>query len=130
MTIKKIVVHISASPHGRGDGAEQIHQWHKEKGWDGIGYHEVITETGNLEAGRPHYWQGAHVRGHNKDSLGICLIGQPNELASEQLVVLRMRLAMLVQLYPDAKVYGHCELDENKPDCPSEQVMKIVRAWQ
>ena len=130
MKIDKIVVHISDSPHGRGDNAATIHAWHKQNGWDGIGYHEVITETGKLEFGRPHYWSGAHVKGHNHNSIGICLIGKPNELNGEQLTVLRMRINKLIQMYPGAKVYGHCDLDENKPYCPSEQVMKVVRAYQ
>ena len=130
MKIDKIVVHISDSPHGRGDNAETIHRWHIERGFDGIGYHEVITETGTLEHGRPHYWSGAHVRNHNKNTLGICLIGEPNKLAGEQLTVLRMRLNKLLKQYPDAEVVGHCELDPAKPNCPSEQVMEVVRAYK
>ncbi len=130
MTIKKIVVHISDSPHGRNDGAKAIHDWHVDRGFDGIGYHEVITEHGRLETGRPWFWKGAHVRGHNRGSIGICLIGKPNQLNDKQLTLLRVRLNSLLQRFPDAKVYGHCELDENKPYCPSEQVMEVVRAYR
>jgi N-acetylmuramoyl-L-alanine amidase len=129
MTISKIVVHQSDSPHGRGDNAETIHQWHIQRGWDGIGYHEVITEAGQLEHGRPHYWQGAHTKGHNADSIGICVIGR-NTFTSEQKMVLRMRIAKLMQMYPEAKVYGHCELDPNKPHCPGDELMEIVRLWK
>lgn len=129
MTISKIVVHQSDSPHGRGDNAETIHRWHMERGFDGIGYHYVITEAGRLEHGRPHYWQGAHTKRHNADSIGICVIGR-NTFTSEQKMVLRMRLAKLMQQYPDAKVYGHCELDPSKPHCPGDALMEIVRAWQ
>ena len=45
-------------------------------GWDGIGYHKVINSDGEIEDGRPEYWVGAHVRGLNDCSLGVCLIGK------------------------------------------------------
>ena len=37
--INKIVIHCSASPNGREDTAEDIHRWHKERGFDGVRYH-------------------------------------------------------------------------------------------
>jgi len=70
----KCVIHCSDSPHGRGTTASDIHQWHLDRGWDGIGYHYVITEDGGIQNGRPEYWKGSHAKGHN-DALGICLIG-------------------------------------------------------
>lgn len=70
----KVVIHCSDSPQGRGDNAETIHRWHKERGFDGIGYHYVILEDGTIENGRPNFWSGAHARGHN-DAIGICLMG-------------------------------------------------------
>lgn len=72
--MKGIIIHCSDSPHGRGDNAKTIHSWHKERGFDGIGYHHVITEEGFVEQGRPEYWIGAHAKGYN-DYIGICLIG-------------------------------------------------------
>jgi N-acetylmuramoyl-L-alanine amidase len=70
-----IVIHCSDSPQGRGDTAATIHRWHKERGFDGIGYHSVILEDGTLEYGRPEYWPGAHATRVNDHSLGVCLIG-------------------------------------------------------
>ena len=71
----KVIIHCSATPNGRNDQAEDIHRWHKEKGWDGIGYHYVITVDGKLQAGRPEYWTGSHAYGHNTGSIGVCMIG-------------------------------------------------------
>lgn len=118
--IDYIVVHCSDSPHGRGDSAETIHRWHKEKGWSGIGYHYVIDEHGNVEAGRPHYWQGAHVRAHNSHSLGICLLGI-DEFTDKQMDALAKLVEELSYEYPFAQVVGHRDLDPKKT-CPNFNV--------
>jgi len=127
--IKYLVVHVSGSPPGRGDDAATIHRWHKERGWDGIGYNAVITESGEWQAGRPDYWPGAHVRdfdgdgeGNNDDSLGVCLIGLSGDASDRQLVTLRALLETWLMKHPAAKVVGHCDLDSRKPDCPGFDV--------
>ena len=82
--IDTIIVHHSDSPQGRGDDASVIHRWHTEGGvYDGIAYHAVILEDGTIQAGRPDYWTGAHARGNNDNSLGVCLIGK-DEFTYEQ----------------------------------------------
>ena len=116
MNINYLVVHCSDSPAGRGDVAATIHRWHKEKGWDGIGYHAVILENGTVQAGRPIYWTGAHCRGHNSDSLGVCLIGK-GDYTHHQFSALRHQLNDWLVIFPDAKVVGHCDLDGRKK-CP------------
>jgi len=120
MTIKHIVVHCSDSPSDRGDTAKDIHRWHQERGFDGIGYHAVILPTGEIEQGRPHYWKGAHVKGHNHDSIGICLIGQIH-FNDEQKAALRDLIHELLRKYPKADVVGHCDLDPKKT-CPNFDV--------
>ena len=55
-----------------------IHKMHLGFGWDGIGYHKIIKRSGKIENGRPEYWMGAHVKGKNDISLGVCLIGKIN----------------------------------------------------
>ena len=85
--MKKLIIHCSATPNGRYHNAEDIHRWHLEKGWDGIGYHWVITPKGELQAGRPEYWKGSHAYGHNSGSIGVCMIGT-DEFSDEQWEVL------------------------------------------
>jgi len=128
--IKYLVVHCSASPNGRDDTAEDIHRWHQERGWSGIGYNAVVTVSGLLEQGRPDYWQGAHVRdfdengeGDNSDSLGIVLMGT-DIFSSQQFNILEGWLVAKKLQYPDAEVVGHCDLDSRKP-CPNFD----VKAW-
>ena len=75
----KVMVHCSATPDVESGwasrvGADEIDQWHKDRGWSGIGYHYVIKRDGTIEAGRSLSKSGAHTRGMNKHP-GICWIG-------------------------------------------------------
>lgn len=120
--MKKIVIHCSDTPNGRPDTAEDIHRWHttpkpKGNGWDGIGYHHVIEVGGAVRAGRPHYWMGSHVAGHNEDSLGICMIGR-DRFDADQWRALEGLVIALHYRYPQAEIVGHCDLDDAKT-CPN-----------
>lgn len=118
--VKYLVIHCSDSPPGRGDNAETIHRWHKEKRWSGIGYHFVILEDGTVEAGRPVYWKGAHCRNHNSESLGICLMGN-GDYPERQMIELECLIDQLLEEFPNAGVIGHNELDPSKT-CPNFNV--------
>jgi len=120
--INKIIVHCSASPQGRHDDAATIHRWHVNRGFDGIGYHYVVLENGNVQHGRPEYWQGAHAAGHNRDSLGICLIGQGGDATPEQLNALRGLITQARHKYGrHIDVIGHCDVNPAKT-CPGFDV--------
>jgi len=78
--VEHIVWHTAA--HGReatgevfDTTAKQIDSWHRDKGWNGIGYHFVVRFDGTVEAGRPLSQVGAHVEGINEKSIGICFSG-------------------------------------------------------
>ena len=114
--VKYLVVHCSDSPHGRGDNAESIHCWHLSRGWDGIGYHYVITEDGTIENGRPEYWSGAHVSGYNHKSIGVCLIGE-GVYTLKQFHSLEHLISKLKIKYPGAEITGHSNMDSSK-GCP------------
>lgn len=125
MTITKIVIHCSDTPDGRPDTAADIHRWHKEKGWDGIGYHYVIEVGGNTENGRPEYWTGAHASGHNTNSIGICLIGRGG-YDDDQWFSLECLIHNLILKYPEAKVLGHNEISSKT--CPNFDVQYWLKA--
>lgn len=81
--------------------AKTIENWHLQKGWDGLGYHFVIEKTGKIYAGRPEHRNGAHAKGYNTKSIGICLSGNfdatvPTE---EQKQSLRFLLANMSEKY-------------------------------
>ena len=73
--ITHIVMHCTATPATADIGAAEVHQWHLQRGWSGIGYHFVIRRNGLVEHGRPIEKKGAHVSGFNAQSIGISLAG-------------------------------------------------------
>ena len=70
---KGVVIHHSTSPEWT--TVEDIDRWHKERGWDGIGYHYVIYPDGSIHEGRSIDKVGAHAKGRNTTYIGVCLIG-------------------------------------------------------
>lgn len=113
-----LVVHCSDTPDDEALTAVDIHQMHLGFGWDGVGYHRVISRDGIIEHGRPDYWVGAHVYEHNNESLGVCLIGR-NDFTEAQMDALEMVLKDWKQRYPKAKICGHCDFDNTEKTCPN-----------
>ena len=70
-----IVLHHTGGGGDIDASAKQIHQWHLNQGWSGIGYHYVIRKDGTLEQGRPAWAMGSHAYGENGHTLGIHLSG-------------------------------------------------------
>lgn len=73
--IDSIIVHCSATKAGQDFTATDIDRWHRERGFNGIGYHYVIRLDGRLEKGREIDLPGAHCKGWNERSIGLCYIG-------------------------------------------------------
>ncbi|RMD50929.1 N-acetylmuramoyl-L-alanine amidase [Candidatus Parcubacteria bacterium] len=80
-TIKEIIIHCSATrPDWMKDAplvdkVAEIDRWHRERGFAGIGYHFVIDRDGAVAKGRDINKVGAHTKGHNKYTVGVCLLG-------------------------------------------------------
>lgn len=128
MTTKYLVVHCAATKPTMNIGLREIRQWHRERGWLDIGYHFVIRRDGTVEQGRPQDVIGAHVEGHNYESLGICMAGgidatgkPENNFTPAQFESLRTLLDKLQGDYPSARIVGHRDLD-NRKACPSFDV--------
>ena len=94
---------------------------HLNFGWDGIGYHKVICRSGKIENGRPEYWVGAHVKGKNDISLGVCLIGR-DCFTKLQFLSLEKILRKWKFLYPHAKILGHRDNGNTSKTCPNFDV--------
>lgn len=60
-----------------------VHQWHLNNGWLGIGYHYFIDKEGDIFKGREDHWHGAHCQGLNYRSLGVCLEGCYQDYADQ-----------------------------------------------
>lgn len=127
--IDKIIVHCSATPEGRDISADTIDKWHKERGWSGIGYHYVVSLDGTIEYGRDIQKTGAHVKGHNTGSIGICYIGGCDDKMNakdtrtiEQKESLLLLIKTLKKMHPGAEVFGH--RDFSAKECPSFDAKK------
>ena len=122
--ITEIIIHCSATPIGKNYTVEDIDKWHKAKGWKGIGYHYVIYLDGSVHKGRPEEEIGAHCKGHNSNSIGVCYIGGLDEFGEpedtrtdkqkEALIVL---LKALKTKYPAATIHGHREFAAKACPC-------------
>tara|TARA_R100000935_G_scaffold29796_1_gene50119 strand:+ start:1398 stop:1811 length:414 start_codon:yes stop_codon:yes gene_type:complete len=129
--IDKIIIHCSATPIGRDFSAKVIREWHvKGNGWDDIGYHYIVRLNGDLEYGRPVEIAGAHCRGHNKNSIGICYIGgmdsdmkkwEDTRTESQSNSLLSL-LKVLKKFHPEAVIHGHRDFSSKK--CPSYDAKK------
>lgn len=123
--INWLVIHTAATRPGMDVGVKEIRAWHKMRGFDTIGYHYVIRRDGRVEKGRADSHVGAHVSGHNSDSLGICLVGGVNDnlepennYTEAQWKSLEILLRGLAQKYPNAYVTGHRDFPGVNKACP------------
>lgn len=126
--IEEIILHCSATPEGRNVGVEEIRRWHvKGNGWRDVGYHFVVRLDGSVEAGRPLREAGAHCRGHNARSVGVCYVGglagaggeggACDTRTPEQRVALRLLVGRLRREFEGATVHGHCEFAAKACPC-------------
>ena len=144
-----IVVHCSATKITSDIGVDEIRDWHTNKnGWSDIGYHAVIRRSGQIEYGRHFDAPGAHVKGQNWQSVGVCMVGgldpagEPEDnFTPEQYASLRLLLMVLRRSYPAALILGHRDLSPDLDgdgivekhewikDCPCFDVRKTVKGW-
>ena len=123
--VKEIIIHCSATREGQQISVDTIRDWHLAKGWNNIGYHFYIDLDGTINKGRDIDKIGAHCKGHNRNSIGICYCGgvetdgkTPKDTRTqEQKDSLLHVLKTLKAMYPEAVIYSHNEF-ANKA-CPS-----------
>lgn len=91
---------------------QDVHRWHLDRGWAGIGYHYLVRKDGTVFCGRPEDAIGAHCRDHNHDSVGICAEGDytREQMPPQQEEAIIRLVRQLLRRYPGARVVGHREL--------------------
>lgn len=99
-------------------------------GWLMIGYHFVITRTGQRQAGRPLHMIGAHTAGQNADSIGICMVGGKNARGGTECNFNRAQWLELFKLmdelevkFPGIQWSGHNDWDARQ--CPTFNVRAL-----
>lgn len=112
---------------------EAIRHAHVAKGWADIGYHYAIDPAGRIWAARPEALQGAHVKNHNPNNLGIVMLGnfekqRPSRAATRALDAI-VTTKMDEFRVPVNKVYTHREWAPTA--CPGRHLqshMQVARA--
>jgi N-acetylmuramoyl-L-alanine amidase len=137
-----IIVHCSDTYTAMDVGAKEIRDWHVNgNGWSDIGYNYVIRRNGKLESGRDldgdgnvDEETGAHARGFNTRSIGICLIGgkglddkPESNFTYDQYSTLEILVNNLKRKYGIKRIVGHCDLDSRKT-CPNFNVKSFFGA--
>ena len=136
--IDTLVIHCSDSLQGRGDNAVTIDRWHEERGFKRtykgqeyhIGYHYVILEDGSIEVGRPLEISGAHARGYNTSSIGICLIGK-HEFTEKQFISLGTLVSGMAEQFSisNENIKGHYQVDTHGKTCPNFDIAEFMNKY-
>lgn len=114
-TIDSIIIHCTATREGQDVRASDVDKWHKERGWKMIGYHYIIDLDGTIEPGRPLTMTGAHCKGWNDHSIGICYVGgldkngKPKDTRTNaQKMAMSNLVYHLLDKYPEiSQILGH-----------------------
>lgn len=145
-SINLLVVHCSATRCDRSYTEDDLTTDHLRRGFSGAGYHFYIRKNGAIKSLRPIEFPGAHARGHNAHSIGICYEGGIDEHGRPcdtrtpfQKHSLRVLVMLLLRDYPGSRLCGHRDLSpdldadgEIEPEewvkqCPCFDASSILR---
>lgn len=112
-----LILHHAAAG---GNTAQEIHAFHRVRGWAGIAYHYYVRRDGSVYRGRPEWAVGGHTEGHNANSLGVCFEGNFEEetMGAVQLQAGTALVEALRVRYPGIAVCAH--RDFNATACPGK----------
>ena len=131
--INLLVIHSTATPEGRHHTIEDITEWHKKRGFRSIGYHYVIYIDGSIHEGRNINTAGAHLKGHNANSIGVAYVGgtdnrlRPKDTRNDaQMKALETIVKEIITIYPNIEIAGHSQFSQTA--CPSFDVPSWLRS--
>jgi N-acetylmuramoyl-L-alanine amidase len=130
--INTLVIHYSATPIEDDYSSTDIDRMHRKRGFNEIGYHIYIRKDGSEEFGRDlsqpgRFEQGAHSKGENDTSIGICYEGgvrgsdlnlgfdsrTPEQIATMIKVIDRLQCRFVGSI-----VEGHRDMPGAATQCP------------
>ncbi|HJD76347.1 MAG TPA: N-acetylmuramoyl-L-alanine amidase [Bacteroides reticulotermitis] len=133
--INLLVIHCSATRADRTLTVFDLETDHRRRGFNGIGYHYYIRKDGTVHLTRPLESIGAHAKGFNANSIGICYEGgldceghPADTRTEEQQTALRLLVHQLSQRFPDCRVCGHRDLSpdlNNNGEIEPEEWIKL-----
>lgn len=119
--IDLIVIHCSATRQDRSLAPDDLETMHRRRGFNGTGYHYYIRKDGTVHLTRLIERIGAHVKGFNASSIGICYEGgldcrgRPADTRTpEQRVSLRLLVHQLQEHFSGCPVCGHRDLSPDR----------------
>lgn len=123
-SITEIIVHCTATRAGQHFDANDVRRWHLQRGFNDIGYHFLVLLDGTVQKGRDLATPGAHCKGHNAHSIGVCYVGgldtngQPADTRTpQQRTALRNLLVELKSKFPMAVIHGHRDFAQKACPC-------------
>ena len=138
--VKWIVVHYSATPIELDYACADIDKMHVARGFNGVGYHFFIRKSGLTEEGRDltqpgRFEQGAHSKGENDESIGICYeggvtiddihTGKDTRTPAQTKALIEL-IDRLQKRFPNAEVRGHRDMPGASTQCPG---FNVGRWW-
>lgn len=119
--INLIVIHCSATRENRDYTEHDLDVCHRQRGFDGPGYHFYVRKDGRIVRTRPIEKIGAHVKGYNKSSVGICYEGgldaqgrTKDTRTQKQKEAIRALQNDLLERFPGCKICGHRDLSPDR----------------
>ncbi|KAJ2942784.1 hypothetical protein O0L34_g14971 [Tuta absoluta] len=109
------------------------HMHQDVNGWADIGYNFAVGSDGLVYEGRGWNHLGAHSKGFNSQSIGICLIGDwtselPPEVqmqAAKDLISEGLRLGWISPKY---SLVGHRQVRDT--ECPGDALYERISEWK
>lgn len=133
MSARFVTVHYTATYPDQIVTRDIVDRWHRERGFNAIGYHWLVRRDGTVEQGRLESVTGAHVRGHNTGNIGVCWAGGLDRASGPNVGVKNMTEAQeralvgllreIKERHPRAEILGHRDLVATQ--CPGFD----VRSW-
>lgn len=126
--IDMIVIHYSATRADVPLSPRQLEEMHRQRGFDGCGYHYYVRRDGEICTMRPVDRPGAHAKGYNQHSIGVCYEGgldeqgRPADTRTElQKRSLRVLVRVLAMDFQTRRIVGHRDLS---PDLDGDGVIE------
>ena len=122
--IDLIVIHCSATRCNHSFPVTALIRCHADR-FGFTGYHYYITRDGETYQTRHEQLVGAHAKGYNSHSLGVCYEGGLNRYGrtadtrteAQKRALLKL-LKRLKKEHPQAQILGHRDLPKVKKACP------------
>lgn len=122
--IELIVIHCSATRCNQRFPVTALIRCHADR-FGFTGYHYYITRDGTVTQTRHEQLIGAHAKGYNSRSLGVCYEGGLDKYGNPADTRTRKQKRALLDLlkrlkaaHPDAQILGHRDLPNVHKACP------------